>query len=389
MTGGNKPASLPALQRYNSADFRESGDACARPLRCVRAAARFALIPAPTHRFLRFMHGGHHDHHDHGGHDHAQGHGHSHGHSHGHGHAQGRDGHAHAAPDLASATGVRTYGIALVINLVFVAIQTAAGFIANSTALLADATHNLGDVLGLALAGVAAWLATRTGSARRTYGFGKAGVLAALANALLLVAASGAIAWEAARRFASPEGIEPGIVMAAAAAGIVVNAGSAMLFARGGKDDINARGAFLHLMADAAVSAGVIVAGALVLWTGADWIDPAASLVVVVVILAGTWGLLRESLDLAMDAAPAGINVAQVRAKLKALPGVAAVHDLHVWAMSPTEIALTAHLVAPEGGGDDFLSAAEKDLRDAFGIRHVTLQVERGLREPCTTHGHE
>lgn len=369
-----------ATQCYNSAEIAGFRGACACPLRRVRAAACFVLIPGPTHRFLPPMHGGHHHHH---GHDHSHDHGHDHGHAHGH------EGHAHAAPDLASATGVRTYGIALVVNLVFVAIQIAAGFIANSTALLADATHNLSDVLGLALAGVAAWLATRTGSARRTYGFGKAGVLAALANALLLVAASGAIAWEAARRFASPEGIEPGIVMAAAAAGIVVNAGSAMLFARGGRNDINARGAFLHLMADAAVSAGVIIAGGLVMWTGADWIDPVASLVIVIVILAGAWGLLRDSLDLAMDAAPAGIDVTAVRAKLGALPGVAAVHDLHVWAMSPTENALTAHLVVPDGGGDDFLTAAEKDLHAAFGIRHVTLQIERQLRDPCTAHGHD
>lgn len=366
-------ASAFTTQCYNSAEFRDSGAASACPLRRVGAGARFVLILAPTRRFLASMRGAHS--HDHHGHDHSDGHGHG--------------AHAHAAPDLASATGVRTYGIALVINLVFVAIQTAAGFIANSTALLADATHNLSDVLGLALAGVAAWLATKAGSARRTYGFGKASVLAALANALLLVAASGAIAWEAARRFASPEAIEPGIVMAAAGAGIIVNAGSAMLFARGGKNDINARGAFLHLMADAAVSAGVIIAGALVLWTGADWIDPVASLLVVVVILAGAWGLLRDSLDLAMDAAPADIDVAAVRAKLSALPGVSAVHDLHVWAMSPTENALTAHLVVPEGDGDDFLTAAEKDLHAAFGIRHITLQIERQLRAPCTAHGHD
>jgi cobalt-zinc-cadmium efflux system protein len=273
--------------------------------------------------------------------------------------------------------------VALVINLVFVVVQIAAGFFANSTALLADATHNLSDVLGLALAGGAAWLATRAASARRTYGFGKAGVLAALANGLLLVAASGAIGWEALRRFAAPETVSPVIVMATAAAGIVVNAGAAMLFAGGGKHDINARGAFLHLMADAAVSAGVIVAGALVWFTGQSWIDPAASVIVVMVIVWGAWGLLRDSLDLAMDAVPQGIDVAAVRARLAALPGVTAVHDLHVWAMSPTEPALTAHLVAPDGGDDAFLNCAEDDLRAAFGIRHVTLQVERAHRGPC------
>jgi cobalt-zinc-cadmium efflux system protein len=300
------------------------------------------------------------------------------GHNHHGAHDHGRD---HAAP-------ARTYGIALLINLAFVIVQVAAGFYANSTALLADATHNLSDVLGLALSGGAAWLATRAASARRTYGFGKAGVLAALANALLLVAASGAIGWEALRRFAAPESVAPIIVMATAAAGIVVNGGTALMFAGGGKNDINARGAFLHLMADAAVSAGVIVAGALIWFTGQSWIDPAASVIVVGVILWGAWGLLRDSLDLAMDAAPAGIDVAAVRARLAALPGVTAVHDLHVWAMSPTEPALTAHLVVPDGSDDAFLNSAEDEMRAAFGIRHVTLQVERAQREPCA-HGHE
>jgi cobalt-zinc-cadmium efflux system protein len=303
------------------------------------------------------MHG--HHHHPHGAHDHA---------------------HDHAASP-------RTYGVALVINLAFVVVQIAAGFAANSTALLADATHNLSDVLGLALSGGAAWLATRAASTRRTYGFGKAGVLAALANALLLVAASGAIGWEALRRFAEPEAVAPMIVMATAAAGIVVNGGTALMFARGGKHDINARGAFLHLMADAAVSAGVIVAGALIWLTGHAWIDPAASVIVVAVIVWGAGGLLRDSLDLAMDAAPAGIDVAAVRATLAALPGVTAVHDLHVWAMSPAEPALTAHLVMPGGGDDTFLTSAEEALRKAFGIRHVTLQIERAHREPCA-HGH-
>ncbi|KAF0173671.1 MAG: cation transporter [Hyphomonadaceae bacterium] len=308
------------------------------------------------------MHGGHHHHHHH--HDHGRDHG-----------------HGRAAP-------ARTYGVALAVNLAFVVVQVAAGFYANSTALLADATHNLSDVLGLALSGGAAWLATRAASARRTYGFGKAGVLAALANALLLVAASGAIGWEALRRFAAPETVAPMIVMATAAAGILVNGGTAMLFAGGGKDDINARGAFLHLMADAAVSAGVIIAGALIWMTGQSWIDPVASLAVVAVILWGTWGLLRNALDLAMDAVPQGIDLAAVRARLAALPGVTAVHDLHVWAMSPTEPALTAHLVAPDGGDDALLNGAEDDLRAAFGIRHVTLQIERAHRGPCAN-GHE
>ncbi|MDX2234780.1 MAG: cation diffusion facilitator family transporter [Hyphomonadaceae bacterium] len=301
----------------------------------------------------------------HGGHAH-------HHHDHGHG------GHGHAA---------RPFGVALLINFAFVLVETAAGFAANSTALLADAGHNLSDVLGLGLAGGAAWLATRAASPRRTYGYGKAGVAAALANALLLVAAAGAIGWEAVRRLSEPQAVAPLIVMAAAAAGILVNGGTALMFARARRSDLNARGAYLHLMADAAVSAGVIAAGALTWATGAAWIDPAASLVVVGIIVWGSWGLLRESLDLILDAAPAGIDVAAVRERLGALPGVTEVHDLHVWAMTASEPALTAHLVRPDGADDAFLDAAETDLRAAFGIRHVTLQVERGPRGPCA-HAH-
>lgn len=307
------------------------------------------------------MHGGHHHHHHH--------------------HAG--DSHADSGGHGASA---RPFGIALVVNFIFVLAETAAGFWANSTALLADAGHNLSDVLGLALAGGAAWLATRKPSPRRTYGYGKAGVAAALANGLLIVAASGAIAWEAVRRFSSPETVSPLIVMGAAAAGILVNGGTALLFAQRSKSDLNARGAYLHLMADAAVSAGVIVAGALIWWTGQSWIDPAASLIVVGVIVWGSWGLLRESFDLIMDAAPDGIDVAAVRARLGALPGVTEVHDLHVWAMTANEPALTAHLVRPDGADDAFLHAAQSELQAAFGIRHVTLQVERGTRDCAHAH---
>ena len=312
------------------------------------------LDPAPGAPLIGPMHGGH-----------------------AHPHHRAREGHSHADP------GARPYGIAVMINFAFVLVEAGAGYFANSTALFADAGHNLSDALSLALAGGAAWLATRKSSSRRTYGYGKAGVLAALANGLLLVAASGAIGWEALRRFASPEIVAPGIVMAVAAVGIVVNAGTALLFAANRKSDLNARGAYLHLMADAAISAGVIVAGALIWLTGQTWIDAAASLIVVGVILWSSWGLLRESLDLAMDAAPAGIDVAAVRAQLGALPGVTEVHDLHVWAMTPREPALTAHLIRPDGANDAFLDAAEHDLRAKFGITHVTLQVERGPRDPC------
>lgn len=302
-------------------------------------------------------------HHDHGGHRHHHDHGHAHG-----------------------ADGTQRYSIAVALNLGFVALEGAAGFYANSTALLSDAAHNLSDVLGLALAQGAAWLALRQASARRTYGFSKATVLAALANAVLLVAACGALGWEALRRLTAPQPIEPGLVMAVAAAGVLINGATALLFLRARKDDINARGAFLHMAADALVSLGVIGAGLAVWLTGAAWIDPAASLAVLVVILVGTWGLLRDSLDLTLDAAPAHIDVAAVRAHLLAANQVSDVHDLHVWAMSATETALTAHVVRPCGSDDDFLGALARSLDQSFGIRHVTIQVECAQRDDCAEH---
>lgn len=278
----------------------------------------------------------------------------------------------------------RRYTIAIALNLGFVAIEAAAGFMANSTALLADAAHNLSDVLGLALAGGAAWLAKRAGSEQRTYGFSKATVLAALANGLLLVAISGAILWEALGRFAAPVETQGLFVMAVAGAGVIVNGATALLFLSGRKEDVNVRGAFLHMMADAGVSAAVIVAGLAIWLTGFAWIDPAISLGVVALILWSTWGLLRESLDLALDAAPRGIDVAAVREYLARQPGVVAVHDLHVWAMGATSPALTAHLVRPEGGDDAFLAAVSEGIAHRFRISHVTLQIERSMRDNCT-----
>lgn len=308
---------------------------------------------------------------------------HSHHHAHGHdaGQAHHDHSHHHHPPP-----GTQRYSIALALNLGFVAVEAGAGFFANSTALLSDAAHNLSDVLGLALAGGAAWLAGRASSVRRTYGFGKATVLAALANALILVAASGAIGWEALRRLAEPQAIAPGVVMATAAIGVLINGGTAALFMKSSAHDINDRGAFLHMAADAGVSLAVIVAGFLVWRTGAQWIDPAVSVAVVAIILWSTWGLLRDSFDLAMDAAPAGIDVDKVRAHLEAAPGVEAVHDLHVWAMSARETALTAHLVRPAGSDDDFLGALTLSLAETFGIGHVTLQVERERRADCAEH---
>ncbi len=298
-----------------------------------------------------------------------------HAHAHEHGHS-----HRHHAPPAGADW---RYGAAIALNLAFVAAEATAGVLANSTALLADAGHNLSDVLGLTLAGGAAWLARRRAGPQRTYGYGKATVLAALANGLILVAACAAIGWEALRRLAEPAPVASVTVMAVAAVGVAVNAGTAMLFMRGRHSDINARGAYLHMMADAAVSAAVIAAGALIFFTGLDWIDSALSVAVVALILWGAWGLLRDALDLSLDAAPAHIDVAAVRAHLAGLPGVTAVHDLHVWAMRADAPALTAHLVRPQGGDDAFLRDAADDLAHRFGIGHVTLQIERESQADC------
>jgi cobalt-zinc-cadmium efflux system protein len=296
----------------------------------------------------------------------------SHGHAHDHGHA-----HHHRAP------GDQRYTIAIALNLGFVVIEAGAGIFANSTALLSDAVHNLSDVLGLAMAGGAAWLARQTSSTRRTYGFSKATVLAALANALVLVVACGGILIEAMQRLFAPTPTAPVIVMVVAAAGVLINGATALLFLRGRKEDVNVRGAYLHMLSDAGVSAAVIAAGAAIWFTGQHWIDPALSIAVVALILWSTWGLLRESLDLAMDAAPAHIDVAAVRDYLAGQPGVIAVHDLHIWAMGATKPALTAHLVRPGGADDAFLKSVGDGIVDRFGISHVTLQVERAQRDDC------
>lgn len=298
-----------------------------------------------------------------------------HGH-HGHAHSHRHDRHAPARSD-------KRYSIAIALNLGFVAVEVAAGFFSNSTALLSDAAHNLSDVLVLALAGFATWLAGRAASAKRTYGYAKASVLAALANALLLFGASGAILSEALSRLAAPEASLPVFVMAVAGAGVIVNGATALLFLAGRHNDVNARGAFLHMAADAAVSAGVIIAGAAMWMTGWRWIDPAVSIAVVALIVWSTWGLMRESLDLALDAAPRHIDVAAVRDFLARQPGVEAVHDLHVWAMSAEKTALTAHLVRPEGGDDSFLARLADDIAHHFRIGHVTLQIERARRDDC------
>jgi cobalt-zinc-cadmium efflux system protein len=307
------------------------------------------------------------------GHDHAN---HDHGHRHAHGHHHG---HSHAPADFG-----RAFAIGTALNLLFVVIEGGAGFLTNSVALLADAGHNLSDVLGLLIAWGGAELAKRPTSKRFTYGLRGSSILAALFNALVLLVAVGAIALEAFRRLSDPQPIEAGPVMLVAAIGIAINLGTAMLFASGRKGDVNIRGAFLHMAADAAVSAGVVIAGALYLWSGAAWIDPAVSLLVVAVILWSTWGLLKESTVLALQAVPPGIDPDKVAATLEALPGVARLHDLHIWPMSTTETALTAHLVMSGGHpGDAFLASTQHRLAHDFGIGHATLQIELSEAADC------
>ena len=268
-------------------------------------------------------------------------------------------------------------------------IEAVAGFFGNSTALLADAGHNLSDVLGLAMAGIAVWLAKRPAKGRRTYGWGKATVLAALANAVALVFASGLIAAEAIRRFGESSSPQSIMIMGVAAAGLAINLLTALLFLRDRNSDANVRAAFVHMMGDAIVSVGVIVAGVLIFFTGRAWIDPLASLVVVAVVLFSTWDLLKEALSLAMDAAPRGIDPDAVRDCLAKRPGVTEVHDLHVWPLSTTEVALTAHLVRPGGADDAFLRAVCATLNREFGIAHATLQVETdGIIDCRELHAH-
>lgn len=300
---------------------------------------------------------------------HEHNHDHAHDHSHGHGHA-----HHHVSANFG-----RAFALTTGLNLGLVVVQVAYGLAASSMALLADAGHNFGDAIGLILAWIAHTLGRVRTSERFTYGFRSASILAAFANAVLLLVATGAIAWEAVRRFADPPEVAGVTVMIVAAAGIVINGLSAWILMAGQKDDLNIRGAFLHLVADAAVSAAVVVGGAAIILTGWNWIDPAVSLVIAVVIVWGTWSLLRESFELSMQAVPKGIVLGDVRKHLEGLPGIAGVHDLHVWAMSTTENALTAHLVAPGGHpGDVFLSELSRDLDRRFKIHHATIQIEVG-----------
>jgi len=292
---------------------------------------------------------------------------------HGHGH------HHHGPP----AEGDWRWLAGVALNGGFVLIEGGAGIFGHSMALLADAGHNLSDVLALAMAGAAAWLARRPSGPRRTYGFGKATVLAALANAVILVFACGFIAREAIERFSSPALPSSRLMIGVALAGVLLNGLTALMFTRGREHDLNVRSAFLHMAADAAISAGVAVAGGLIILTGRAWIDPVTSLIILAVILFGSWEVVKEAFDLALDAAPSAVDMTEVRAFLAACPGVSAVHDLHVWPLSTTETALTAHLVRADGGGDEFLKGVCRELNHRFHIGHATLQVEVASMEDC------
>jgi cobalt-zinc-cadmium efflux system protein len=305
-------------------------------------------------------------------HDHAHGDHDHYGHAHTHPH-----GHAHAPRDFGTA-----FLIGISLNFAFVIVGAAYGFIGNSMALIADAGHNLGDVLGLVVAWIASVLVRRAPSQRFTYGLRSSSILAALFNAVFLLITTGAIALEAVQRLIEPVPVAGMTVVVVAAIGIVINTGTALMFLRGRDHDINIRGAFLHMAGDAAVSLGVVLGGVAMIATGWSWIDPVISLGIVVVIVWGTWGLLKESLTMTMQAVPRGIDAAGVRAFLEGQPGVRALHDLHIWPMSTTETALTCHLVMPEGfPGDEALRTMTDHLRDRFRIPHATIQIE--ISEDC------
>jgi cobalt-zinc-cadmium efflux system protein len=309
-----------------------------------------------------------HEHH----HDHDQDHG--HGHHHGPG-----GGHVHAPADFGKA-----FAIGIGLNIVYVVGEAFYGIISHSLALLADAGHNLSDVLGLAAAWLASYLGKRQPSEHYTYGLRRSSILAALGNAIVLLVVTGGIAWEGIRRLIEPEPVGGLIIMIVAAIGIVINGVTALMFMSGRHDDLNIKGAFLHMASDALVSLGVVIAGGVIMLTGWLWLDPAISLVISVVIVIGTWSLLRDSVSLAMDAVPAGIEPRQVTEFLRQQPGVADIHDLHIWPMSTTETAMTCHCLMPAGHpGDAFLAGLAHELQHRFNIGHVTVQVEVSADMAC------
>jgi len=313
-----------------------------------------------------------HEHHGHEHHEHEREGEHEHEHEHAHGHSHG---HAHALP----ADGINTrMAIAVALNVTFVLVEGGFGFVSNSVALIADAGHNLSDVLGLLCAWGAMLLGRRPPGATFTYGLGRSSVLAALMNAVLLLLACGAIAWEAAARLAAPPTVAGATVMIVAAIGIVLNGLSAIMLHAGHHGDLNRRSAYVHMLGDAAVSAGVLVSGFLITLTGWNLLDPLVSLLIVATILLSTWRLLRDSLMLSLDGVPGSVNSSAVMSYLAGQRGVTDVHDLHIWALSTTSVALTAHLVVPERGAEDaLLSSVTPNLKKRFHIHHATLQIER------------
>lgn len=302
-------------------------------------------------------------------HNHSHGDVHHHGHSHGHSH-----GHGHVPQNFN-----RAFMIGIILNVSFVVIEAAYGFISNSLALLADAGHNLSDVLGLIIAWVAIILSKRKPDHQFTFGLKGSSILAALGNSVFLLVTIGAIIWEAIERFQSPNIVNSKIVIAVALCGVVINGATAYLFHRGQKEDINIKGAYLHMLADALVSVGVALVGVVYTFTEWSWLDPLVSIVVCVIIFKGTWSLLKESVQLALKAVPTGIDRQAVFTFLKNQKNVLAVHDLHIWGMSTTENALTAHMVIPQGHpGDGFLHHLAGDLKSNFNIGHSTIQIELG-----------
>ncbi|MGX5732069.1 cation diffusion facilitator family transporter [Pseudoxanthomonas beigongshangi] len=304
-------------------------------------------------------------------------------------------GHSHGSHAHAHGSATRTFALVTLINLAYTALEAGYGFYTNSLALLSDALHNLGDVLGLGLAWAAAALARRPPTRSHTYGWRRATLLSPLANSILLMVFSGALGWEAVRRFSAPPQIPATPVIVVAAIGIAINLGAAWLVKDGHAHDLNKRGAFLHLVADAAVSLAAVVAGLGMLAFGWAWLDPATALLIGVVIAIGTFGLLRDSFNAAMDAVPTSIDQAEVQAFLAGLPGVQAIHHLHIWPLGAGEIALTAHLVRAENEDHDaFIDSTLHALDDRFGINHATLQIERGsqcghdLHDAAPHHSH-
>jgi cobalt-zinc-cadmium efflux system protein len=307
---------------------------------------------------------------------------HQHDHHHSHDHHLG---HTHSDNHLRHGDPInpgRTFAIAIALNTIFVIVEFAYGFIANSTALMADAGHNLSDVLGLLMAWGAAILGRKAPNDRYTYGLRSTSILAALANAMLLLVACGAIAWESIQRFSQPPIVAGLTITLVAGIGIVINGLSAWLFVKGSKGDLNIRGAYMHMLADAVVSLGVVVVGLAMIFTDWYWLDPMISLVIVTVIVIGTWGLLRESTQLALNAVPTNVDISAVENYLHHCPGVCGIHDLHIWGMSTTESALTVHLVMPEGyPGDEVMDDITRTLKERFSVQHSTLQMEQGTTD--------